>query len=124
MNESDVKRKIVDAIRAEGGYARRIEDQFSVGMPDLILIPRACPVVWAEVKIVDGNVFGPTPRQLIELEKLQRSPYSVPMVIGWKRGIHYISPPGLKIRLGECDEQREDETIGDFIRRALSHVWK
>lgn len=124
MNESECKRRIVEAIRGEGGYARRIEDQYSVGMPDLVLIPRNCPVVWAEVKMVMHNIFGPTPRQLIELQKLQRSPYSVPMVIGWKRGIHYISPPKEVIRLEECDEQRQDETMGDFIRRALTHVWK
>ena len=124
MIESDIKRGIVDAIRAVGGYARRIEDQFTVGMPDLVLIPMKCPVVWAEVKMITGCSFGPTPRQLIELNKLQRSPYSIPMVIGWKRGIHYISPPKATIRLEECDEQQENETIGNFIRRALSHVWK
>jgi len=122
MTESDVKRKIVNSIREEGGYARRIEDQFSVGMPDLVLMPLRCPVVWAEVKVVEGYTFAPTRRQLIELTKLRRPPYSIPMMIGYKRGIYYISPPKEKIKLEDCDEQHENETISDLIRRVLSHV--
>ena len=122
MNESGVKSAIVKAIRDEGGYARRIEDQFSVGMPDLVLIPNRCPVVWAEVKLVSGRTFHPTQRQLIELHRLYRSPYSIPIMIGWKAGTHYISPPKITARLEECDAQEDGESIGDFIRRALSHM--
>lgn len=122
MNESEMKRRIVETVRKEGGYARRIEDQFSVGMPDLILMPLRCPVIWAEAKIVTGQTFGPTQRQLHELTALRRSPYSVPMMIGYKNGKHYIAPPALKIKLDQCDEQQEAETVADLIRRAISHV--
>lgn len=122
MKESAVKRKIVESIREDKGYARRIEDQFSVGMPDLILMPVRCPVIWAEVKMVDGYTFHPTQRQLIELGKLRRPPHSYSMVIGWKAGILYISPPKLDIRLEDCDEQQEGESISDFIRRSMSHI--
>ena len=122
MNESDVKRDIVKAVRAEDGYARRIEDRFSVGMPDLVLMPVRCPVVWAEAKIVLGYIFGPTRRQLIELQKLHRPPYSISMMIGWKDGKLFISAPKIKIHLEQCDKQEDGETVSDFIRRSLSHV--
>ena len=122
MNESDVKRKIVESIHKEQGYARRIEDQFSVGMPDLVLIPLHCPVVWAEVKMVSGRQFGPTMRQLVELMRLKRPPHSIPIMIGYKEGVHYISPPRKAVSLYECYKQEPRESIGDLIRRALSHM--
>ncbi len=115
--ESDVKRDIVNVIRFEGGYARRIEDKFSVGMPDLVLIPMRCPVTWAEVKIIRSTTFGPSPRQLVELQKLHKPPYSFPIVIGYKDGTHYISGPQLEINIHECVTQELGETIGHLIRR-------
>ena len=122
MNESSIKRIIVDVIRSENGYARRIEDMFSVGMPDLILIPIRCPCIWAEVKIIKGQSFGPTERQLVELERLRRVPYSLGMMLGWKEGVLYSSKPKLKIHISECDEQHKDEKLSDFIRRSSYHV--
>ena len=116
-SESDVKRDIVNVIRFEGGYARRIEDKFSVGMPDMILIPMRCPVIWAEVKIITGITFGPSPRQLVELRKLQRPPHSYSVVIGYKDGTHYISEPHLEVNLQACISQNPDETLGHMIRR-------
>jgi hypothetical protein len=122
MKESDYKSLIVKSIRKEGGYARRIEDQFSVGMPDMVLMPLRCPVIWAEIKVVSGYTFGPTPRQLIELQRLYRSPYSIPCVIGVKKGRYFIGPPKAHMNLQECDEMDENETISDLIRRFVAHV--
>jgi hypothetical protein len=121
MSESFVKRNIVKTVRAEGGYARRIEDQFSVGMPDLVLIPLGCPVIWAEVKLVPGNTFGPTPRQLIELTKLHHPPYSLSIMIGSKNGVLYLSRPQAKIKLEGCIVQQQ-ESISDLIRRSIPYV--
>lgn len=84
MKEADVKRTIVGCVKARGGYARRIEDQFSVGFPDLVVqTGRDSPVYFIEVKVVRGRKFGPTPRQYVEMSRLAISRYAVPMLVGW-----------------------------------------
>lgn len=88
-DESDIKRSIVKIIREEGGYARRIEDKFLVGMPDLVLIPKHGLVYFAEVKIIRGKAeiecrFGATPRQMEELKRLYGvSEHVVPLLIAY-----------------------------------------
>jgi len=119
MREAEVKRKIVDSVRADGGYARRIEDKFTVGMPDVVLIPVQCPVVWIEVKLVPGQLFHPSMRQFVELNKLRRAPHSTSFVVGWKRNLLYISRPKMDIHLDQCIEQLPGETVTSLIRRAI-----
>src|SRR5690348_12423936 len=77
MLESEVKRRAVKALQEAGWYARRIEDSFSVGFPDMTIRGPKIDVVFAEWKVFKGNVFGPTPRQLVELNRLQ-APHSRP----------------------------------------------
>lgn len=119
LRESEVKFNIVRDIRKEGGYARRIEDRFSVGSPDLITIPLGSLVVWLEVKVVRGNLLEPEARQLVELKRLRIPPHSTTFLIGWKAGIHFISPPVDKIHIDDCIKQKPNERMGDFIRRAI-----
>ena len=70
MNEADYKRKIVRQIKIEGGWGRRFEDQYAVGITDLILIPLGGPPFVAEVKIVKPT-WGATDRQLLELKRIK-----------------------------------------------------
>ena len=119
MQESEFKEKLVREIRHEGGYARRIEDQFSVGMPDMVVIPKGCPVIWMEAKIVAGQILKPRPRQLIELTRLYRPPHSITALIGWKAGYAYLAPPEDNVPLKACMKQQLNETYGDFFRRFL-----
>jgi hypothetical protein len=123
MRESDVKREIIRDIRKEGGYARRIEDRFSVGMPDTVLIPMNCPVVWVEVKILTGNILRPAPRQLIELKLLRIPPHSTSFVVGYKEGAYYISPPTDGVHINMCVKRNLAESMGDYIRRALHETF-
>lgn len=84
MNESEAKRRIVENIKARGGYARRIEDQFSVGFPDLIVQTSSeLPVFFIEAKLVNYNTFSPSPRQYVEMKRLAVSRYAIPMLAGW-----------------------------------------
>jgi hypothetical protein len=89
-----------------GGYARRFEDQYAVGVFDMLLIPKGLPAFFSEVKIIRANYFQPTPRQYIELLRIQEvaanGGHVIPVVIGWKDGIYYFHPPQLKIDKGEC----------------------
>lgn len=120
LKESAIKLKMVQEIHGEGGYGRRIEDRFSVGMPDLVLIPKGGPVVWVEVKIIRGNILTPTPRQLVEMRRLHRPPHSTSYQIGWKDGHLYLSPPNMDVPLEDCLRMRDNEFLGDFIRRAIA----
>ena len=121
-NESDVKLEIVRAIRKEGGYARRAEDKYTVGMPDLILIPVRCPVIFAEAKIIRTKIWGATQRQWVELTELHRPPHSFGMLLGWKEGTLYACAPATSVTIAECQVQMDDEPIPDFIRRTFMHV--
>jgi hypothetical protein len=71
MNESELKSWFVKKIKQEGGYGRRIEDQFGVGLFDLILVPKGGPVFFVEAKIIRATTWGATDRQMIELERAQ-----------------------------------------------------
>lgn len=106
MNESDVKRMISDSMLKSGGYARRFEDQYAVGIFDMILIPRGLPVFAAEVKMVRANFFGPTPRQHIELVRIEdaagQSGHIIPVMIGYKDGVFYFHRPQIRINITDC----------------------
>lgn len=67
--ESKVKTDIVAQVKKAGGYARRIEDQFAVGILDTLIVLNGpdYPVFLAEVKILKNNIFGPSDRQYVEM---------------------------------------------------------
>lgn len=104
--EAKIKRDMVKSMHEGGGYGRRIEDQYAVGTYDTILIPKGLPVFLAEVKIVRGDIFGPTPRQMVELQRVNdvamEAGHVYPTMIGWKDGIYYFSPPKMKILRQDC----------------------
>jgi len=104
--ESDIKRKMVRSMREANGYARRIEDQYGVGIMDMILIPVGLPAYFAEVKVIRSTTFGPTLRQHVELERIREVGHSsghvVPLMIGWRNDVYYFHPPQLVIRPEEC----------------------
>ena len=92
MKEADHKRKLVAEVNAlRGGYARRIEDRFAVGVLDLIIKLPGVALIFAEGKLIDGNLFGPSERQFIEGERIMAANMNV-LLLGWKSGVLYISP--------------------------------
>lgn len=103
-NEADVKRDMVKKIKEEGGYGRRIEDQYAVGLPDLIMIPAGGPVFFVEVKIIRAQSFGATPRQLEELKRITAADgflhHAITALIGYGGNTKrlYISEPTLKTK--------------------------
>jgi hypothetical protein len=106
MSEANVKRAIAKAMKEGGGYARRFEDQYAVGVYDMILIPKGLPVFMAEVKLVKGQHFGPTPRQFIELQRIMDvgnpNSHAIAVMIGWKDGIFYFHKPRQVINIADC----------------------
>jgi hypothetical protein len=71
--EAYYKGEIVKAIQAAGGYARRIEDQFAVGIPDLLLKLPVTEMTLAEVKRFNGNFFALSPRQYVEGQRIVKA---------------------------------------------------
>lgn len=71
MNESEFKTAAVKLVRkVPNAYAHRIEDKFGVGFPDVIVKLPEFAWCFIEAKIVRGRYFSPTPRQLIELQRI------------------------------------------------------
>ena len=119
--ESDIKRDVVHEVKMAHGYARRIEDQFSVGFPDMVVILCGGPVCFAEFKRFDGNLFSPSPRQYVELQRIQNaSEKAVALVVGWKSGVFYIANPQPVVDIRTAKPLSVGEkfvsTLEDFLR--------
>lgn len=116
--ESRLKSKLVANIKAAGHYAHRIEDRFSVGFPDLIIIPRGYPVYFCEAKIVRNKTdYAPTPRQWVELDRLNITPHAVQCVLGFDGSLTYLHPYAKICPLDQCTVKRNDEALIDFFKR-------
>lgn len=77
--------------------------------------------MWAECKIITGNVFGPTPRQFVEGERLMAA--NVPaLLIGWKNGVMHISRWVEKADVRECGVWPELNYAAALLRYMESDV--
>lgn len=117
--ETKFKNKVVDSFREVGAYARRIEDQYAVGLPDLILIPYALPVFICEAKIIGASYFAPSPRQDIELRRIGVSPSVIPCVMGYDEETNtaYLHKRAKRCYVKDCFKQLEGESYYNFFVR-------
>ena len=100
-SEADYKRELVADINRLGGRARRIEDRYATGVLDLIIKLPHRPLVLAEGKLIDGNLFAPTGAQYVEGKKWQAAGVNC-LLLGWKHGQLYISHWVEKADCREC----------------------
>ena len=82
--ESERKRELVEGCRELGGYARRLEDRYALGLLDLTIKLPDLPHLLAEGKIVEHQKFEPTLRQLEE-GKRYIAAGGVCALIGWDK---------------------------------------
>ena len=101
MNEADRKRRLVSEVRLLGGQARRLEDRWAVGLLDLVIKLPGVPFIWAEGKLVSGNLFAPTGAQYEEGIKWIRAGTGV-VLLGWQDSLMFISPWVKKADKREC----------------------
>ena len=101
MNEADRKRRLVSEVRLLGGQARRLEDRWAVGLLDLVIKLPDQPFIWAEGKLIDGNLFAPTGAQYEEGLKWIRAGTGV-VLLGWQDSLMFISPWVKKADKREC----------------------
>ena len=122
MKEADHKRKLVAEVNAlRGGYARRVEDRFAVGVLDLIIKLPGQSIIFAEGKVVDGNLFGPSERQFIEGERIMAAGMTA-ILLGWKSSVLYVSPWIKRANVhdcygGPCDWTQPNILFGYLISR-------
>jgi hypothetical protein len=106
MMESDVKRDMSKSMKDADGYARRFEDAYAVGLFDMLLIPKGLPVFTAEVKLIRGDAFGLTPRQLVELGRIEQvaadSGHIIPVMIGFKDRTYFFHQPKVRVQCNDC----------------------
>lgn len=115
-SESEYKTALAAYFRSHGHYARRIEDQFSVGFPDMIVKLRGWPPCFIEAKLLrDGHyVYGPTERQYVELMRLHEPPYAYGIVLAFGHdGEMWLSPPSRRI---------DTKTQEPYMIRALNPI--
>ena len=91
MSEAEHKLQLVKDVRALGGYARRLEDKYALGLLDLVIKLPGLPFIWAEGKLIEGNAFGPTKRQYEEGKAWMKAGVAV-LLIGWRDKVIYFSP--------------------------------
>jgi len=118
MNEAGYKRELVKQFQKLGHYAHRVEDAYSVGFPDLILIPKGYPTFFCEAKIVRGVSFGPSARQKIELDRLSVSrKYAIPCILGFQHNEMYLHQVADSAKITESVKKADDETVVQFFQR-------
>jgi hypothetical protein len=119
LSEADYKRQLVaDINRLPEARARRIEDKYGVGIPDLIIKLPDVPTFWAEGKVVKHNVFGPTPIQFEEGQRWIAAGMRV-ILIGWHHGAIYLSPWKQEVDRRDCFEAvgvDHVKTLMEFVR--------
>lgn len=107
-NESDWKTELVKSInKLPQHFAWRMEDKFAVGRPDMLVKIPDFAWCFIEAKLVTGPTFGPSPRQWIELQRLDALPATWAVVVGITKEGNYFFGFGEKISVA-------DAPIGDF----------
>ena len=118
-SEAEYKRQLVAEVKEfEGGYARRVEDKYAVGVLDLIIKLPGIPLVLAEGKIVRGNFFWPTLSQFEEGRKWKNAGVEC-VLLGWRYGRMYISPWKARADYRECDSLENKsfaESLWEFLK--------
>lgn len=117
--ESEYKKDMVREVRAEGGYGRRIEDQYAVGILDTVLKLPDLPVIFAEVKRFTNNIFKPRPRQHVEMIDINAAG-GVSVLIGVRVGTkrpYYFHRETEVAHVDNCVVQQDGESFCDALRR-------
>lgn len=120
--ESWYKNKMVSDVQAAGGYARRLEDQYGVGILDMVFKIPGMPMVLAEAKRFSYQQFELSPRQWEEARRIVVAG-GIVASIGVKIPEEVIHIYGLpkardgKVRASECVIAVPGESFVDTMKR-------
>ena len=120
MNEADYKTALIKLVnQLPGGYGRRLEDKYAVGLLDLVMKIPGLPWMWGEGKLVDGQKFAPTLRQYEEGKRIQATGTPV-LLIGFQAKLMAISSWAEEARFKDCFQGSvHPETIKEFYDRTI-----
>lgn len=121
-DESYYKTKLVKEGRRFGDYARRMEDKYAVGLPDILYGPNVHPsgaTCLIEAKMINGaTTFAPTPRQYVDLLRFD-GPGRASLMLGFQDGRYFIHNYADVILVKDCLVSDPGEPFPLFIRRFL-----
>lgn len=123
MLETKLKNKLIEEIKKEGGYARRIEDQFAVGMPDMVVCYHSTGLVLLEVKVAATikTAYGATPRQAIEIKRIVQAGGKAALLGILTDYTEMALSPGLTAtRIDREERRRGGETFERLLKRYLN----
>lgn len=121
--ESKAKTLLAKKLRDAGHYGRRHEDQFAVGILDLIIALKDDDVTYhCEAKIINGLQFKPRERQFTEALRINglNNKGAVAILMGYKEEekLWYIAKKFDKVvRLTDCVKQHAGEPFADLLNR-------
>lgn len=118
--ESKAKTALKKELSDIGHFARRIEDQFAVGVLDMqVAFIHDDKFYLIEAKIVDGQTFGMRDRQFVEALKIKDTGNTavICLLAGKKDGLWYLHKPSLKTTLSKCVKQEEGEPFETLVNR-------
>lgn len=122
-SESQLKTALVKSCRSMGAYARRIEDQYAVGILDIIVAFDDLPVMFIEGKRVSGQWMSPTDRQFVEGQRIWqlKGGHIVAVLVGWNTADRMLcSPWASSVLTKDCFKQKDGwdygQTLQEFAR--------
>jgi hypothetical protein len=95
-----------------GAYARRVEDQYGVGVLDMVVAFSGLPVAFLEGKVVEHRLFQPTERQFIEGNRIiaLEGGHSIPLLVAWDPLGGFFIHPWARTALIQNSFRGEDNT--------------
>jgi hypothetical protein len=111
--ESNYKTEFVRRAREHGAYARRIEDQFAVGMLDMLVVIPELPVFLIEATVVKASFVEPSPRQGVEIARINalraKGGGAVAVLLGFGDERYYVAARNTRIPLSSMRDYRYEE---------------
>lgn len=132
-SESELKSDFVKKVRLEtaqipGWYARRIEDQYAVGIPDMLFgIPSGQAILIEAKRVLTGTAFAPTARQWIELQRWRDPGNTIhnrfSFMMAFKDRTVYIGDAAEKMDIRNCVASEPGEKRHEFLFRAWRRIY-
>lgn len=133
-SENELKTALVKDLQKAGWFARRLEDQYGVGLFDMLVGIPFGPTVAIEAKRVEHQSFGPTLRQKIELDRFVNNSdevvdaayvqFRMSWLLGFKEGLMYLYTAADTAKLSDCVAQLPGEPAAQFFTRFWNECLK
>jgi hypothetical protein len=109
MNEAQLKRAIVKDMQFYGIYARRIEHQYSSGIPDLLVKHLNLPAMLIEVKYFKAETRSPTiPNKATPLQRDELARWQIANGLSYIWSIYGTATAGMYFLYSSSDVEADN----------------